>query len=114
VTGKIEKGTRLVNLLNCAPLRCAKQWSYLSSAIPSGAPEKSLLQVTLWRVVEGPRECVRYLTAAGSFLQKLLCYDSRLKMAREHEYWMYIMASLSGTLYAGVTARLAGVSVGGY
>jgi len=26
--------------------------------------------------------------------------------AREHEYWVYIMASLSGTLYTGVTGTL--------
>ena len=25
---------------------------------------------------------------------------------REHKYWMYIMASLSGTLYIGVTSEL--------
>jgi predicted GIY-YIG superfamily endonuclease len=26
--------------------------------------------------------------------------------AREHEYFVYIMASLSGTLYAGITSTL--------
>jgi putative endonuclease len=27
-------------------------------------------------------------------------------MAKEHKYWVYIMASLSGTLYIGVTGKL--------
>jgi putative endonuclease len=27
-------------------------------------------------------------------------------MAREHDYWSYIMASLSGTLYTGVTGDI--------
>ena len=32
------------------------------------------------------------------------CYDSAPEMtAKEHEYWVYIMASLSGTLYTGIT-----------
>ena len=26
--------------------------------------------------------------------------------AREHEYWVYIMASRSGTLYTGITGAL--------
>jgi predicted GIY-YIG superfamily endonuclease len=28
------------------------------------------------------------------------------KTAREHEYYIYIMASLSGTLYTGITGTL--------
>jgi putative endonuclease len=41
--------------------------------------------------------------AAGNSLPVSSCYDSGLEMAREHEYWVYIMASLSGTLYTGIT-----------
>jgi hypothetical protein len=77
-----------------APPRRAKRVSgprgtaAYQSVIPSGAPEESLPQLTDWRAVEGPRECIRSHAALGNSLPTSPCYDSVPEMTvREHEYW---------------------------
>src|SRR5215831_6394205 len=36
-----------------------------------------------------------------------ICYDAApMRSQGEHKYWMYIMSSLTGTLYTGITGEL--------